>query len=159
MERAMTFELTPAAQRAFAAAALWSGPGGADGVAPPELLLGLLSEAESRAAGMLAARGITAELVQNQWPGLRRLETPSPGRTGQFSADVEMSLFVAADRLGGFPRPLVFATEHILLGLVAAEHDLSSWLVQRGFSADVLESEIHRLYGYESGRTVWEDSK
>jgi thiamine-phosphate pyrophosphorylase len=155
----MTFELTPAAQRAFAAAALWSGPGDVDGVAPPELLLGLLSEAESRAAGMLADHGITAEMVQSQWPGLRLLETPSPGRVGQFSADVEMSLFVAADRLGNFPRPLVFATEHILLGLIAAGHELSAWLVQRGFSADDLETEIHRLYGYESGRTVWEEAE
>jgi thiamine-phosphate pyrophosphorylase len=40
------------------------------------------------------------------------------------------------------------ATEHLLLGLAAADHEVSVWLRQRGLDPQALDAEIHKLYGY-----------
>ena len=58
-----------------------------------------------------------------------------------------MSLRLATDRLAGLPQPLELATEHILLGLAAADHEVAVWLRQRGVDPDRLEAEIRKLYG------------
>ena len=55
-------------------------------------------------------------------------------------------------RLAVLPQPLELATEHILLGLAAADHEVSVWLRQRGLDPDALEAEIRKLYGYQRGR-------
>jgi thiamine-phosphate pyrophosphorylase len=117
-----------------------------------------LSEAESRGALLLAAHGITAELVRLRWPKLRPMEGPPPGSKDQFSADVELSLVAAAERMSAFLRPLVLATEHVLLGLVAAGHDASTWLVEQGLSTEAVESEINRVYECPSGPLAMEES-
>lgn len=148
------YQFTPAAARAFAAAAAWtSGDDSAD-LEPPELLLGLLDEAESRAAEMLARRGVTLEQVRQRWPGLRPIASQRAERAGHFSPTVCDMLAGAEVLLADFPRPLVLATEHVLLGLVAARHELSQWLIERGFNADGLASEIYRLYGYQPAEPV-----
>ncbi|HJT33628.1 MAG TPA: thiamine phosphate synthase [Pirellulales bacterium] len=148
------YQFTPAAARAFAAAAAWtSGDDFAD-LEPPELLLGLLDEAESRAAEMLARRGVTLEHVRQRWPGLRPIASQCGERAGHFSPAVGDMLAGAEVLLADFPRPLVLATEHVLLGLVAARHELSQWLVERGLNADDLAGEIYRLYGYRPAESV-----
>ncbi|HEX7449517.1 MAG TPA: thiamine phosphate synthase [Pirellulales bacterium] len=148
------YQFTPAVARAFAAAAGWtSGDDYAD-LEPPELLLGLLDEAESRAAEMLARHGVAPDDVRQRWPALRPLRSPHNGRAGRFSPAVCDMLGNAETRLADFPRPLILATEHVLLGLVAARHDLSQWLVERGFDADTLADEIYRRYGYQPAEAV-----
>jgi thiamine-phosphate pyrophosphorylase len=47
------------------------------------------------------------------------------------------------------PQPLELATEHILLGLATADHEVSAWLRQKGLTPDAIEEEIFRLYGYQ----------
>jgi len=145
----MGLQFTPAALRAFKAASHWSSGADFNGLAPPELLLGLLAEAECRAAGMLAAKGIDAEAVRQKWPNLKFSELPPAGRAADFSAAVEDVLMSAISRLADYPQPLVLATEHLLLGLVAANHELSSWLAEQGFALESLEAEIHRLAGHQ----------
>ncbi|HEX5445510.1 MAG TPA: Clp protease N-terminal domain-containing protein, partial [Pirellulales bacterium] len=143
------YQFTPAAARAVAAAAGWTSGGDYDDLHPPELLLGLLNEAESRAAEMLARGGVALDDVRQRWPTLRPLTSPQNGRAGRFSPAVCDMLANAEARLADFPRPLVLTTEHVLLGLVAAGHELSRWLIERGFDADALADEIYRLYGYQ----------
>ena len=160
-------EFTPAAQRAIAEAGHWSGGEDSDELEAPALLLGLLAESECRAALMLARCGIDARGVCRRWPALVRLESRPPARgrgevqslsaaeTGapawRFSADVKASLAAACERLIEYSRPLPLATEHLLLGLAAAEHEVAVWLRERGIEAESLEEEIHHLYGHCPG--------
>ncbi|HVW37850.1 MAG TPA: thiamine phosphate synthase [Pirellulales bacterium] len=141
-------QFTPAALRAFKAASHWTSEADFNGIAPPELLLGLLAEAECRAAVMLAAKGIDAEAVLRKWPDLKFSEQPPAERGAAYSAAVEDALMSAISRLADYPQPLVLATEHLLLGLVAANHELSRWLAEQGFAVEPLEAEIHRLAGH-----------
>lgn len=153
----MAYQFTPGAQRALAAAAGWASRNDCDDLQPPELLLGLLDEAECRAAAMLAAHGIDAAAVRGRWPELRRYDAGDRAREAGFSWPVEMALAEAARRLGDYPPPLVLATEHLLLGLVASRHELSEWLAERGFSADALEAEIHKLAGHDASPLPLDD--
>ncbi|MGH7137164.1 MAG: Clp protease N-terminal domain-containing protein, partial [Pirellulales bacterium] len=147
------YQFTPAASRALVAAARWTSGGDPGAVAPTELLLGLLDESESRAAEMLAARGIDTTAVLARWPQLKaegrrqKAETSEEQQTAAFSPELQDALAGASCRLADFPRPMELATEHLLLGLVAAQGELADWLVEQGFDAAVLADEICRFYG------------
>jgi thiamine-phosphate pyrophosphorylase len=138
--------LTAAAQRVFSEAARWTDIDGRDELLAPALLLGLLTESECQAALMLAQYGIDASLVCRKWPTLKQLETPPPPRP--LSAEVKFSLAAATQRLGHFPQPLVYATEHLLLGLAATEHETGVWLREKGVNPDALEKEISERYSW-----------
>lgn len=142
------YQFTAAAQRALEAASNWANDTDHDLISPPQLLLGLLAEAESRAAGLLSARGIDTAAVLARWPGL----TWSNNRTGSggFSAQLRDALAAASSHLADFARPLEFATEHLLLGLVSGENESSAWLSERGLDAKALADDICRRYGYGS---------
>ncbi|HQU44734.1 MAG TPA: thiamine phosphate synthase, partial [Pirellulales bacterium] len=142
------YPFTAAAERALAAAAGWANGAESEFISPPKLLLGLLAEAESRAAEMLAACGIDAAAVLARWPALTPRTTAD--RKAALSFELEAALAAAASHLAEFPRPLEFATEHLLLGLVAAENESADWLAERGFTAAGLTADICRLYGYQS---------
>ena len=111
-------------------------------------MLGLLAEAECRAAEMLLAHGVDTAAVRKRWPALR---LGARVRKRDFSPAVVAALEAAVDRLWEYPRPLVLATEHILLGLVAAPGETAAWLAEHGFDPDRLEVQIHRLYGHDPG--------
>lgn len=150
----MRYQFTPAAQRAFRAAIGWTSRRAFDEIEASALLLGLLAEPECRAAIMLAGRGIDAGAVRGRWADLTPCGALPSGVSAaweRFSAEVELSLQAACERLAEYPRPLELATEHLLLGLVAAEHEVSAWLREQGLDADALEAEIHRLYGHRVG--------
>ncbi|HUT12598.1 MAG TPA: thiamine phosphate synthase, partial [Thermoguttaceae bacterium] len=150
----MQYQFTPAAERAIIAAAGWAGREGGDDLQPPALLLGLLAESECRAALILAESGIDAPAVRRQWPELREV-TPLvrtiPCPLPDISPDVEASLQAVCGRLADFPQPLELATEHLLLGLTAAEHDTAVWLRGHGLDPVVLAERILRRRGHESG--------
>jgi thiamine-phosphate pyrophosphorylase len=76
----------------------------------------------------------------------------------RFSAEIQVSLLAVCERLATYPRPLTLATEHLLLGLAAAGHEVSAWLRQQGLESDALEAEIHQLYGYQPGPLPLETS-
>ncbi len=147
----MVLQFTPAAQRALKAASHWTSSESPNGITPPELLLGLLAEAECRAASMLAARGIDVPLVRQRWPELQFSQHAAAKRGDEFSAAVQAALDAAATRLIDYPPPLTLATEHLLLGLAAAEGELAAWLAERGLAVEPLEQEVHRLAGHQSG--------
>jgi thiamine-phosphate pyrophosphorylase len=157
----MGLQFTPAAERALLAASAWISPDDGGWLEPPELLLGLLAEGECRAAVMLAGAGIDRSAVEARWTELRHAGE-APARARNFSPALSAALAAAQDRLVDYPRPLVLATEHLLLGLAASGDEVSTWLNSRGVAADQLETEIHRLYGQVPGPVAvveWDGGK
>src|SRR5580692_6535962 len=142
----MALQFTPAADRALLAASAWKSPDDGGWLAPPELLLGLLAEGECRAAVMLTAAGIERLAVEARWRDLQYASEDAV-RARNFSPALSAALAAAQDRMIDYPRPLVLATEHLLLGLAASGDEVAAWLSTRGIAADQLEAEIHRLYG------------
>jgi len=150
----MQYHFTAAAERAIAEAARWAGREGRNHLQPPALLLGLLAESECRAAIILAESGIDTSAVRRRWPELGE-SPPLPGPGSRpllsFSPEVEESLLAACRRLVDLPQPPELATEHLLLGLVAAEHEAGVWLRGYGLNPDSLTDEILRRYGHQPG--------
>ena len=155
----MMHQFTAAAGRALVYASGWSCRTSCGELEAEPLLVGLLSEPECRAARMLAQLSIDTPAVRQRWPGLA--ENNSPLQEGSFrepfSREVELSLQLARQRLTTFPQPLELATEHILLGLAAADHEVALWLRQCGLDPETLEAAIHRLYGYQWERAGAEE--
>jgi thiamine-phosphate pyrophosphorylase len=163
----MRHQFTAGAHRAILQAAAWSDRDEPYELNGPAVLLGLLAEQECRAAAVLAQHAVDADAVRRRWPQLRRIEPPTPHRNGptgpdepfgdappsipRLSADVEASLAAVDRRLHECPRPLMLATEHLLLGLAAAEHDAARWLREQGIDPDQLEAEILGRYGHRPG--------
>ncbi len=162
----MWYEFTAAAQRALVSASGWSNGSECDELQPQPLLVGLLSQPECRAAVMLAKVAIDIVAVRRRWPELVETAAQSGAapllahakaafstlpydamRTQRFSKDVELSLELARQRLALLPQPLELATEHMLLGLATADHEVSLWLREKGLDPEQLEAEICRLYG------------
>ena len=126
----------------------------------PALLLGLLAESECRAAITLGQHGIDAQAVRRRWPTLGRVEAPAPTGTDActrgaadegtplppLSAEIEQSLAELLARLPEHPGPPLLATEHLLLGLAAAGHEVALWLREQGVDPDLLETEVRRRY-------------
>jgi thiamine-phosphate pyrophosphorylase len=158
IERVMTLPLTPAAERALAAAARWHC--GDSTPCPPGLrvLLGLLDEPESRSAQMLAARGIEAAAVMRAWPALRRHENAGGAHARVPLGEIRAALATIEESLGDCRPPVELATEHLLWAVALAGGDVSRWLAEKGLGAGTLECEIRRLYGYASGPMAWDES-
>jgi thiamine-phosphate pyrophosphorylase len=154
----MRYVFTPGAERALNCAYGWSSRNGCDELEPEALLLGLLGE-ECRAATILAKLAIDVPAVRQQWPKL--VDDPSQPTRGErpFSPEIELSLRSACDRLTSFPRPFEMATEHILLGLAVANHEVAAWLRERGLDPNVLEADILELHGHESGPVEYEEEE
>jgi thiamine-phosphate pyrophosphorylase len=138
-------DFTPAAERVLAEASRWAFPASAAELSAPSLLMGLLAESECRAALMLSEHGILPSAVCQRWPELTRIDTASS--ISPLSPEVEASLTIAARRLRDFSRPLMLATEHLLLGLASAEHDTGVWLRQQGLDPKKILAELHQQHG------------
>jgi thiamine-phosphate pyrophosphorylase len=80
--------------------------------------------------------------------------TETTRRRWFFTPDLEDSLQAASERLDFLPRSQELATEHLLLGLVAADHEVSAWLRQQGLCPNTIEAEIRKLVGYEVGEML-----
>lgn len=147
----MRFEFTPGALRALAAASGWTSCDDPDELRVPEVLLGLLDEPECRSALLLAQYDVDAAAVRRKFPALAKLDSHTPGREGRFSAKWVACLNAVESLLVEYPQPLELATEHLLLGLVATDNEVSRWLAECGLIAARLEAEVHRLAGHRPG--------
>ncbi len=155
----MDIELTAATRRAVQAAGRWTLDGPGCVLRAPAMLLGLLLEPECRAAILLRSLNIQASAVQSQWPALRQEQTLDPDRDSvdqetpweelvpRFSPEMQTAIGIACDWLADLPRPLMLATEHLLLGLAASDDEVGCWLRQHGLNARALRDEILRQYG------------
>lgn len=148
---------TPAVQRALAVAARWSSAGPHAALDVPEVLLGLLDEPECRAALVLAEFQIDSEAVRRRWPTLVELAEASVDRQSRFSSALIAAVRAAEALLFEYPRPLVLATEQVLLGILAAQSEVAQWLCQSGLELAALEAEIHRFAGHQPGPLPWQD--
>ncbi len=153
----MRSEFTPGAERALRVAAGWISCDESDDLGLPEVLLGLLAEPECRAALLLAGFHIDEAAVRRQFPKLRQLSAPRDCNARSFSNEWNACLDAAERLLEDYPRPLELATEHLLLGLVATENRVSSWLADCGLYSDALEAEVHRLSGHQPGPLPLDD--
>ena len=167
----MEFELTPGAQRAILEATWWSSRPDCPELEAPALLLGLLAESECRAALFLAEQKIDSAAVCRQWPGMARLAFPLPAGVNEhrfsdgdtvhalpkLSEDLSSSFLALISRLGEVVRWGPLSTEHLLLALASAEHELSAWLRQRGIDADVIEEDLCRHFGIRREPVPLED--
>jgi len=149
----MEYQFTEAARRALDNALRWSGIAGSAELETPALLLGLLTESECRAALLLKDGEIDIAAVFRRWPELASSQaTAEEGSarsvavqrsgdlsevTPRISREITISLAAAAERLTDHPQPLTLATEHLLLGLVAAEHEVADWLRRQGAQESV----------------------
>ena len=148
---------TPAAQRALAVAARWSAAGPQAALDLPEVLLGLLDEPECRAALVLAEFRIDSESVRRRWPTLVESAAANPDRQTRFAPGLVAAVRAAESLLFEYPRPLVLATEQVLLGILAAPSEASQWLGHSGLELAALEAEIHRFAGHRPGPLPWID--
>ena len=134
---------TAAVERALYEAQAWSPLKHGD-IDPIGLLIGLLSETECKAAILLREHELGVAEIRAQWPKLERLALPTRPNDWKprFSVDLELSWRAAAGRLHECPQPLVFGTEHALLGLAASDHELSVWLRNRGVNPEQIAAQI-----------------
>lgn len=150
----MRYQFTPAAERALRAAFRWSAePAGESTIDAPQLLCGLLSEAECRAATILSRLGIDRAAVVKQWPVLRAVEWELCTKEENvpeivdvralFAQAVDESVSIVLEKLVDYPRPVSLATEHLLLGLAVGNSDAAKWLAEQGLDMAALEEEIH----------------
>jgi thiamine-phosphate pyrophosphorylase len=149
----MTYLLSPAVQRALDEAARWRCSSDCN-TTLPQVLLGLLTEAECRAAEMLRQRGIDSAVVLQRWDGLQRAEETTAAGHPSLESTVRRLLRAADELLFDFPRPLAIATEHLLLGAVALDDPVSAWLNEQGLSAEEIAKQIRRLHGLELVETL-----
>jgi thiamine-phosphate pyrophosphorylase len=165
----MRYAFTAAVERALAEAAAWTCDPASDRLEAPAVLLGLLTETECRAAIALARSGVDPAAVLRRWPGLARSEARYPAwgqapaakppladgtPVRRFAPDLETSLSEAARRFRIFGPSVELATEHVLLGLAAVDHEVSEWLLCQGVEPDAIEADIRRLSGDEVTRAT-----
>ena len=177
----MRLEFTPASRRVLNTAQGWTtapASDAADGDSPSiddvgavEILLGLVSEPEYRAAGLLAARGIDEAAVRARWPGLRPLLAPQAvaAANGSIVDDAVAGALrrdLAPRLLSGladvlerfdFERNTPLATEHLLLALAVANDDVAAWLTARNVSSAALAADICARYGINPTPLVVDD--
>ncbi len=183
----MRHQFTAAAERALVYASGWTYESGCNDLEAQTLLVGLLSEMECRAAAILAGLGIDIAVLREQWPNLRPIadENPLPTpplfhrggdwksetarenaplpraslRIKRFSPDVKVFLQLAEQQLALLPQPLEMATEHILLGMASADHEVSHWLRKRGLEPNKLEADIYAMHGFVMGEKCVESDE
>ncbi len=183
----MRHQFTAAAERALVYASGWTYESGCNDLDAQTLLVGLLSETECRAAAILAGLGIDIAVLREQWSNLRpitdekhlpmppllhrggdwksetaRENAPRPRaslRIKRFSPDVKVFLQLAEQQLALLPQPLEMATEHILLGMASADHEVSHWLRERGLDPNKLEADIYAMHGFVMGEKCVESDE
>lgn len=157
-----SYQFTPASCRVLAEASRWA----TDAALPldlPEVLLGLAAESECRAALLLADCGVDVEGIRRRWPMLVRGAAIGDPYALRWSDALRQALIEGSARLIDDESSLGLATEHLLLGILATEHEAAAWLAEQGLAAAAVEAEIHRLYGHvaaDDGTTVpWDDGE
>ncbi|GAB4130731.1 MAG: hypothetical protein Kow0040_09070 [Thermogutta sp.] len=150
-------EFTPGALRALTAATTWQ-MGTAEGCLRAEaVLLGLLEEGECRAAITLRECGIDRARLLAEWPDLRRSSIPPPPYDAPLPPlhpDLQAGLAAIDALVDWGDWPAILSTEHLLLGLAAADHAVGAWLRSHGVDPEEILQRIHARYGTARRRTA-----
>jgi len=140
------YELTAAAERVVDEASHWVAASGANGQAAGAVLLGLLAESECRAAQWLRARGCDQAAVLARYPELVRQAGEDAGTTPP-RGWLRPLLHAADSQFMTLPRPHTVASEHLLLGLLAADTSVADWLDPPGNALGEIAAEIASRQG------------
>jgi thiamine-phosphate pyrophosphorylase len=140
------YELTAAAERVVDEAAGWVSASGANGQAAGAVLLGLLAESECRAAQWLRARGCDQAAVLARYPDIMRQPGNDAGATPPLGW-LRPLLHAADAQFVTLPRPHTIASEHLLLGLLAADTAVANWLDPAGSALGGIAAEIASRQG------------
>lgn len=154
-------EFTPGALRALTAATTWKLGDAEDGLRAEAVLLGLLEEAECRAAMTLRECGIDQGRLLAEWPDLRRsreLPPPYDAPLPPLHPDLQAGLAAIDALVDWGDWPAILSTEHLLLGLAAADHAVGAWLRSQGVDPDDILRRIHARYGTLGGGTSGDES-
>ena len=150
----MTYDFTPAASRVLQAAQQAANVPGDD---QKFLLMALAAESESRAAVMLAQRGVDPSKIQRRWPDIANSATKTNGADGtaNLGQRPQPEVIAALDRiepvLAELPRPLAISTEHLLLAVLDSSSEVGKWLAEQGVAFEEIRDEIFRLHGVRLG--------
>lgn len=151
----MSYQYTPAAERALNAAAARL-PRGEFELTPVAVLLGLLSEPECRAAKILEAQAIDEPVIRAALPSAELRDFAKPAGAGgsggiskPLSNELETAFHGAILLLDENPRTCQLATEHLLLGLAASPGEVGGWLRERGIVPHSMVAEICARYGID----------
>ena len=150
----MHYQFTSGAERVLYYAAGCTSPADYAELAGPAILLGLLAEAECRAALLLAPHGITWESVCKHWPGLLAPPPNSGIPTAPlttFTHEIEQLLQMVFQITDEHVHPPMIATEHLLLSLLMADNELTRWLSEQGVRLETIEADVRKRHGYQSG--------
>ncbi len=150
-------EFTPGALRALTAATTWKLGESGECLRAEAVLLGLLEEGECRAAITLRECGIEAERLLAEWPDLRRSSVPPPPYDAPLPPlhpDLQAGLAAIDALVDWGDWPAILSTEHLLLGLAAADHAVGAWLRAHGVDPAEILRRIHDRYGTAGRRTA-----
>lgn len=151
--RSPDWQFTPAAQRMLEAAAGWNPV--QEHTGELELLAAICAEVECRGATLLAAAGITPDIVCQNWPDLQApcgdatgdaLASTDGGGRRPMGESLNAALRGVRRLLAHHPQPLAMASEHLLLALVDSSGEVGEWLRRRGLATAALVAQIDRLY-------------
>lgn len=150
-------EFTPGALRALTAATTWKWGESGKYLRAEAVLLGLLEEGECRAAITLRECGIDAGRLLAEWPGLRRSSVPPPPYDAPLPPlhpDLQAGLAAIDALVDWGDWPAILSTEHLLLGLAAADHAVGAWLRAHGVDPAEILRRIHDRYGMSGRRAA-----
>jgi thiamine-phosphate pyrophosphorylase len=139
----MLSEMTPAVERALAAARIDAQSAGAPEVLPIHLLRGLLEEDEGRAACLLCGAGLDPATARESLAALLDRREPFSSRTPlPLNAATTAVLRSAREVAQTLTLESIVASESLLLALLREEILLRETLAARGLAFDRLESAL-----------------
>ena len=161
----MNHIFTESAERTLVEATHWAEDAQDPQFFLPGVFYGLLRETESRAAELLRGAGVTADTVRERWPKLVRSDLRAAGwpelsRTPRvfdekivvvrgMGGTLRRALRSMQRLLWDFPRPIVVATEHLLLTLATLEGECGRFLRDAGLAEGTIETQLRKWYGME----------
>lgn len=132
--------LTPAAERALAAATSWAARVGSAEVQPSHVVLGLLDEEEGRAAQMLGAHGLAPERARHALAVAAAGTAATPDTAPALAAATQRLLVQARALTADTSRDRTVATEQLLLAALGVDSDLRQTLEDLGLAVADLET-------------------
>lgn len=132
--------LTPAAERALAAARTWASRAGATEVTPGHVVLGLLDEEEGRAAQLLGEHGLAPERARLALAGATTGSSTTPDTAHALAEMTQLLLVQARDLAADISRDRTITTEQLLLAAVRVDTSLRQALTDHGLAVATLEA-------------------
>jgi thiamine-phosphate pyrophosphorylase len=140
----MTAETTPAVDRAVELAGAIVGATGSPAIEPRHLLAGLTADAEATAAVWLSRHGLDVGGWRSTQPEMDSVHEGRPELGLSETAKLAFDEAARLARSGTADR--IITSEHLILGILAADAVLRQELQENGLKVDALESAYHSAH-------------